>query len=125
MKRLRALFLFDLAVTGILLLGISQPASAQTQACAAPWQVGISITVGEVLSYGGHNWKAIQGGYTTIDGWQPPNTPALWTDLGRTWESVAEARQRLRQHRLLRPHGDFKRGATSNRYSQIAPRHQL
>jgi chitinase len=82
MKRLRALFLFDLAVTGILLLGISQPASAQTQACAAPWQVGISITVGEVLSYGGHNWKAIQGGYTTIDGWQPPNTPALWTDLG-------------------------------------------
>jgi chitinase len=79
MKR-RALFV--LAVFGILLVGMSQTASAQTQACAQPWQVGMAITVGEVVSFGGHNWKAIQGGYTTIDGWQPPNTPALWTDLG-------------------------------------------
>jgi chitinase len=79
MKR-RALFV--LAVFGILLAGMSLSASAQTQACAQPWQVGMSITVGEVVSFGGHNWKAIQGGYTTIDGWQPPNTPALWNDLG-------------------------------------------
>src|SRR5262245_18732411 len=44
--------------------------------------MGMSITVGEVLSFNGHNWQAIQGGYTTINGWEPPNTPALWSDLG-------------------------------------------
>src|SRR6516162_6859492 len=70
-----------LAAICILLSGMSLTASAQT-ACAPPWQVGIQITVGEVLSFNGHNWKAIQGGYTTVDGWQPPNTPALWSDLG-------------------------------------------
>src|SRR5947207_1831279 len=75
-------FPFILAVTGALVFAMSLTASAQTQACAPPWTVGIPISVGEVLSFGGHNWKAIQGGYTTIDGWQPPNTPALWTDSG-------------------------------------------
>src|SRR5215470_11252026 len=75
-------FPFVLAAICILFSGMSLTASAQTQACAPPWQVGIPITVGEVLSFNGHNWKAIQGGYTTIDGWQPPNTPALWSDLG-------------------------------------------
>src|SRR5215471_11313244 len=78
MKRRFPLFM---AVLGILLLAMPLTASAQT-ACAPPWQVGMQITVGEVLSFGGHNWKAIQGGYTTIAGWEPPNTPALWSDLG-------------------------------------------
>src|SRR5215471_1756721 len=80
MKQRFALVLI-LAAICILLSGMWLTASAQT-ACAPPWQVGIQITVGEVLSFNGHNWKAIQGGYTTIDGWQPPNTPALWSDLG-------------------------------------------
>jgi chitodextrinase len=61
--------------------GMSLKASAQA-ACAPPWQVGLHISVGEVLSFGGHNWTAIQGGYTSIDGWQPPNVPALFTDAG-------------------------------------------
>src|SRR5215467_9641732 len=65
----------------LLTLVSAIPVYAQT-ACAPPWQVGIQISVGEVLSFGGHNWKAIQGGYTTIAGWEPPNTPALWSDLG-------------------------------------------
>src|SRR5258708_38962653 len=72
--------LFVLAVVVTMCFGISLKASAQ--ACAPPWQVGIPISVGEVLSFGGHNWKAIQGGYTSIDGWQPPNVPALFTDSG-------------------------------------------
>src|SRR5258708_13714779 len=72
--------LFVLAVVVTMCFGISLKASAQ--GCAPPWQVGIPISVGEVLSFGGHNWKAIQGGYTSIDGWQPPNVPALFTDSG-------------------------------------------
>ena len=79
MKRRFCLFL---AVIGILLAGLSVTASTQTQTCAPTWHVGMSITVGEVLSFNGHNWQAIQGGYTTINGWEPPNTPALWSDLG-------------------------------------------
>src|SRR5258707_14791215 len=72
--------LFVLAVVVTMCFGISLKASAQ--ACAPPWQVGIPLSAGEVLSVGGHNWKAIQGGYTSIDGWQPPNVPALFTDSG-------------------------------------------
>jgi chitinase len=72
--------LFVLVVVVTMCFGMSLQASAQ--ACAPPWKVGIPITVGEVLSFGGHNWTAIQGGYTTIDGWQPPNVPALWSDSG-------------------------------------------
>ena len=75
-------FCFFLAVIGILLAGMSVTVSAQTQTCAPLWQVGMPITVGEVLSFNGHNWQAIQGGYTTITGWEPPNTPALWSDQG-------------------------------------------
>jgi chitodextrinase len=69
-----------LAVLGTMCFGMSLQASAVT--CAPAWQVGLPITVGEVLSFGGHNWTALQGGYTTIDGWQPPNVAALWTDSG-------------------------------------------
>src|SRR5262249_54678318 len=74
--------IFVSAAICIMFFEMSFTASAQTQACAPPWQVGIPITVGEVLSFNGHNWRAIQGGYTTINGWEPPNTPALWSDLG-------------------------------------------
>jgi hypothetical protein len=75
-------FSLSLVLICILHAGISFTASAQTQTCAAAWQVGLSITVGEVLSYNGHNWQALQGGYNTISGWEPSNTPALWSDLG-------------------------------------------
>ncbi|HLJ87305.1 MAG TPA: hypothetical protein VKZ53_10820 [Candidatus Angelobacter sp.] len=74
----RALFVLAAAVT--MLFGMSLQASAQ--ACAPPWQVGLQISVGEVLSFNGHNWTALQGGYTSIDGWQPPNVPALFSDAG-------------------------------------------
>src|SRR5262249_5639781 len=73
---------FWLCSCALLLILLSATSVYAQTACAPPWQVGIQISVGEVLSFGGHNWKAIQGGYTTIAGWEPPNTPALWSDLG-------------------------------------------
>src|SRR4029077_13482356 len=72
--------LFVLVVVSMC-FGMSLKASAQA-ACAPPWQIGIPITVGEILSFGGHNWKAIQPETQTVDGWQPPNVPALWSDQG-------------------------------------------
>src|SRR5215472_13377023 len=79
MKR-TSLLMPGFVVTAFLLLGA--PFARGQAACAPPWQIGISITVGEVLSFNGHNWKAIQAETQTVDGWQPPNTPALWSDLG-------------------------------------------
>jgi len=81
MKRMKKQTLLVLAVVVTMSLGMSQKASAQA-ACAPPWQIGIAITTGEVLSFNGHNWKAIQPEVQTVDGWQPPNTPALWSDQG-------------------------------------------
>ncbi len=75
MKRI----VFVLALV-VLCFGVSSIAFAQ--ACAPPWQVGIAISTGEVLSFNGHNWTAIQPEAQTVDGWQPPNTPALWSDSG-------------------------------------------
>jgi len=58
------------------------PSPTPSGTCAPPWQIGIPITVGEVLSFNSHNWKALQAETQTVDGWQPPNVPALWSDLG-------------------------------------------
>jgi hypothetical protein len=38
------------------------------------------VSVGEVLSFGGHNWSAIEPETQTQADWTPPNTPALWAD---------------------------------------------
>src|SRR5260221_4256265 len=70
---------FSVVVT--MFFEMSLKASAQA-ACAPPWKIGIPITTGQILSFGGHNWKAIQPETQTVDGWQPPNVPALWSDLG-------------------------------------------
>jgi len=67
-------------VTAFVLL--AAPFARGQAACAPPWRVGISITVGEILSFNGDNWKAIQAETQTVDGWQPPNVPALWSDMG-------------------------------------------
>jgi chitodextrinase len=79
MKRL-SFFFASVLVFSLVSLFVPS-ASAQT-ACGPPWQIGISITTGEVLSFNGDNWQAIQPEVQTVDGWQPPNVPALWKDLG-------------------------------------------
>ena len=97
--------LFVLVVLVTMCFGMSLKASAQA-ACAPPWQIGIPITVGEVLSFGGHNWKAIQAETQTVDGWQPPNVPALWSDQGACSGGGGTPTQLLhqRQHQLRLPH---------------------
>jgi chitinase len=71
-----------LAVIGVLFAGMSFSASAQAQTCAAPWTAGMSVSVGQVVSFGGENWKAIQPEISAAPNWQPPNVPALWSLVG-------------------------------------------
>ncbi|HKD80452.1 MAG TPA: fibronectin type III domain-containing protein [Candidatus Angelobacter sp.] len=79
MKRISLVFA---SVMFFLLVSLLSPSASAQTACAPPWQIGISITTGEVLSFNGDNWQARQPEVQTVDGWQPPNVPALWTDLG-------------------------------------------
>ncbi|HLJ85325.1 MAG TPA: carbohydrate-binding protein [Candidatus Angelobacter sp.] len=74
--------LFYASVLVVSLMSLLAPSASAQTACAPSWQIGISITVGEVLSFNGDNWQAIQAETQTVDGWQPPNVPALWKDLG-------------------------------------------
>lgn len=74
--------LFFASMLIFLLMSLFVPSASAQTACAPPWQIGIAITTGEVLSFNGDNWQAIQPEVQTVDGWQPPNVPALWKDLG-------------------------------------------
>ncbi len=41
------------------------------------WQANHAYAVGDLVSYAGHNYRCIQA-HTSLVGWEPPNTPALW-----------------------------------------------
>lgn len=46
---------------------------------AAPaWAPNTDYRTGDVVAYGGADYKCIQP-HTSLDGWEPPNAPALWT----------------------------------------------
>ena len=44
------------------------------------WQANKNYKTGEVVSYGGKNYKCRQP-HSTIAGWEPPNVPALWEQV--------------------------------------------
>ena len=73
--------------TSILGLCFSSPgaprASAQSlPACDTPWTAGMSVTVGELVSYDSDNYQALQAEASAVSNWQPPNVPALWSLVG-------------------------------------------
>lgn len=43
-----------------------------------PWAIGQSVAVGNLREYGGIVYSCVQA-HTTTEGWEPPNTPALWS----------------------------------------------
>ena len=43
-----------------------------------PWQPGISLAVGEQVTYEGVTYTVVQS-HTTQTGWEPPSVPALFT----------------------------------------------
>ena len=61
---------------------LSAPSAAAQAACAPPWQAGMSVTTGQIVSFDSKNWKAIQPEVSAAPNWQPPNVPALWSLVG-------------------------------------------
>lgn len=45
------------------------------------WAPNISVSVGDVYSYNGAAYSAVQA-HTTQAGWEPPAVPALWKKVG-------------------------------------------
>ncbi len=76
----RGFFALVLCIFWSMLL-MTASASGQT-ACAPPWQAGMSVVTGQMVSFTGDNWKAIQPEASASPDWQPPNVPALWSLVG-------------------------------------------
>ena len=49
------------------------------------WKVGIVVAADERYEYGAKLYKCVQP-HTTQDGWEPDNTPALWTEVAKPGE---------------------------------------
>ncbi|GLW46519.1 endoglucanase [Streptomyces sp. NBRC 14336] len=64
-------------------LAATEPAPAASTSVAAyqAWQPNTSYTVGTRVSYGGKDYECLQS-HTSLTGWEPPNTPALWKPVG-------------------------------------------
>lgn len=49
------------------------------------WEIGRLCKVGERLRYGGKLYRCEQE-HTSQAGWEPPNVPALWTEVAKPGE---------------------------------------
>ncbi|MFB6367602.1 fibronectin type III domain-containing protein [Paenibacillus elgii] len=64
---------FSLTVVALLLLSLI-PAMALG---AAEWQPNTAYKTGDVVTYSGQTYTCLQP-HTSLNGWEPPNVPALW-----------------------------------------------
>src|SRR6185436_10001287 len=64
----------------IVLVVLFAVANIRAQAQAA-WAPNTAYAVGALVTYGGHTYKCLQA-HTSQVGWEPPNVPALWQDMG-------------------------------------------
>jgi chitinase len=56
----------------------TSPSPSPTSTGAYPaWVANHAYAIGDRVSYAGHNYQCIQA-HTSLVGWEPPNTPALW-----------------------------------------------
>jgi chitinase len=78
---------YSLFVLAILIVLIALYVVSPTQAQTAPaWQPNHAYAIGDQVTYQdathpNHLYKCIQA-HTSLTGWEPPNVPALWQDLG-------------------------------------------
>lgn len=49
------------------------------------WQIGTAYTLGERIRYDGKLYRCEQA-HTSQTGWEPPNVPALWTEVAKPGE---------------------------------------
>jgi chitinase len=76
------------AVTTVLalapVLGAQAATNVAAAACSGPtWAEGNTYTVGQLVTYNGHQYRALVTHTAYVGtGWNPAATPSLWTDLG-------------------------------------------
>ncbi|MFI6977175.1 carbohydrate-binding protein [Embleya sp. NPDC050154] len=72
-----ASFDFVLNVNGVP--PTTQPPTSEppTNPPGGTWRVGTNYAAGSTATYGGQNYRCLQG-HTAQPGWEPPNVPALW-----------------------------------------------
>lgn len=52
-------------------------ASPSTPPAGGTWAAGTTYAVGATVTYGGLSYRCLQA-HTALQGWEPPNVPALW-----------------------------------------------
>ncbi|MFI6507151.1 lytic polysaccharide monooxygenase [Streptosporangium sp. NPDC050855] len=56
------------------------PTPTPTSQPGGSWRAGTAYTAGTQVTYGGATYRCLQA-HTALDGWEPPNVPALWQRL--------------------------------------------
>lgn len=72
---------FRRVMTIALVILLILPWLAPRADAAAQWQAGIAYKKGDIVTYQNKNYECIQA-HTALTGWEPPNVPALWKDVG-------------------------------------------
>lgn len=49
------------------------------------WAAGVAYTAGQRIAYDGKLYRCVQA-HTAQEGWEPPNVPALWTEVAKPGE---------------------------------------
>ncbi|GGP63193.1 lytic polysaccharide monooxygenase [Saccharothrix coeruleofusca] len=58
----------------------SRPTTTTQPPAGGTWAANTAYAVGSQVTYGGASYRCIQA-HTSLTGWEPPNTPALWQRL--------------------------------------------
>ncbi|GII82423.1 hypothetical protein Ssi03_04130 [Sphaerisporangium siamense] len=69
------------AATAAAPTAIVAKASSTVAAAAAAWAPNTAYTAGTIVSYNGKDYRCVQA-HTSLNGWEPPNVPALWAPAG-------------------------------------------
>src|SRR5687768_16965438 len=60
---------------------VASVSAAPAQADRGPWAPGMALVVNDTVTYGGCTYRVLQS-HTTLAGWEPSTTPALFTQTG-------------------------------------------
>jgi chitin-binding protein len=58
----------------------TNPTTTTNPPAGGTWAPGVAYATGSQVTYGGAGYRCIQA-HTSLAGWEPPNTPALWQKL--------------------------------------------
>lgn len=77
MKRITNFVLMAVVLFSLL---FATSAHAAPASAAPAWQANVAYSVGAQVTYGGQTYQCLQA-HTSLVGWEPPTTPALWKQI--------------------------------------------